>query len=391
MKTAAIICEYNPFHAGHARLFEFARANGADRIACVMSGNFTQRGEPAVADKYVRAAAALRAGADLVVELPMPYSVSGAEFFATAGVYIADRMGANELYFGSENGDISALSKVARNMLDTRFAAASHDKSGGYAKSASEIYESLFGKNEVASSPNNILALEYIKAIMRLGSTVMPVTLAREDNFSSEDANCDFPSAAALRKLITSGDFPAAAKYMGEKAALEYEKAARDDRFPIRTEKYYDYLHFFFRAADPKVLSAFHGADGGLAEYIVSRANEAPDTAAFLSSLPTKKYTNARIRRTLVSAFLGVTNADVRRFPAYSLLLAANRAGREVLARLRGREDFYVATKEADIRDDAFSAREREISDKADALYTLLMPEKRGSAFFKKMPPTIVD
>ena len=183
MKTAAIISEYNPVHAGHARLFEFARANGADRIACVMSGNFTQRGEPAVADKYVRAAAALRAGADLVVELPMPYSVSGAEFFATAGVYIADRMGANELYFGSENGDISALSKVARNMLDTRFAAASHDKSGGYAKSASEIYESLFGENEVASSPNNILALEYIKAIMRLGSTVMPVTLAREDNF----------------------------------------------------------------------------------------------------------------------------------------------------------------------------------------------------------------
>lgn len=388
MKTAAIICEYNPFHAGHARLLDFARSKGADAIACIMSGNFTQRGEPAVADKYVRAAAALRSGADLVIELPMPYSASGAEFFASAGVYIADKIGADELYFGSENGDISALLDVARNMLDERYVKASHGKSDGYARSAAELYTSLFGVSEVALSPNNILALEYIKAIMRTGSGMKPLTLAREDNFLSDSVCGEFPSATALRKLISGGDFSAAARHMGENAAREYEKAERDGRFPVSPEKYYDYLHFFFRMTDPEEISAFHGADGGMAEYLTARAKEAPDADAFLLSLPTKKYTNARIRRTLISALLGVTEEDVRQNPAYSLLLAANRTGREVLATLRGR-DFYVATKEADIRDDISSAREREISDKADALYTLLLSPKKESAFFKKLPPTV--
>lgn len=391
MKTAAVICEYDPVHTGHKRLLDRARAHGADVTVAVMSGNFVQRGEPAVTDKYVRASAALRMGADLVLELPMPYSALSAEFFASAGVSIAERIGADELWFGSESGDVAPLSAVAENMLELEDEASTRDKSLGHAVATSELYRERFG-SEPTRTPNDILGVEYIKAIKRQGLEIEPVTLDRENNFSGETLTGTYPSSTALRKAIKSGGADALDGYMSEDALSEYKKAEADGRFPANIGRYYELLLAFYRIAEAERISLCHGCGGGLAEFIISCARGAKNAPEFVEALKTKKYTDARIRRTLLSGVLGVTDADARSFPSYVTLLAANERGRALVARARKKDGAVtVVTKTADLRGlGALAERQIELSARANALYTLLMPEPREAAYFRKIAPTII-
>ena len=401
-RTSAIICEFNPFHNGHAHLFSEARKRGAENIVCIMSGNFIQRGEIAIGDKYSRAEAALLSGADLVLELPMPFSAAGAEYFATAGVEIAERLGiVCDLVFGSESGDIGRLTEIAKNQLSDEFVSALrtlYKGEAGYAAAVQLAYESLYGKNEVMASPNNILAIEYIKALMKMESKITPVTVKREDNFLSESIDGEFPSASALRRMIFSGDKEKIASHMPKEAYEVLLRAEKNGDFPTDMEKYGLYILSAMRLASPELISECEGISGGLQNRIVRTAAEARSYEELCKMLSTKKYTDARLRRALLFSSLGIKSDDMRLSPFYTRLLAVNEKGRELLSDIRKNGRISVVTKTSDKRSvieglDAEKKREAErlyeIEKKADALFTLCLKEPKEAMFYEKLSPFV--
>ncbi|MBR4296092.1 MAG: nucleotidyltransferase family protein [Clostridia bacterium] len=403
-RTAAIICEFNPLHMGHERILSFARESGADTVVCIMSGNFVQRGEPAITDKYTRARTAIEAGADLVLELPMPYSAASAEYFAFAGVSIADRLGCvDDLVFGSESGDISELSKIAENQLSKEFQNELKNLySGdmGYAVAAQSAYEKIFGSSPALKTPNNILAIEYIKALRLRSSSIRPLTISREDNFLSEELAEGYPSATALRKAVFDGDFEKIGEKMNTAAYETLLCAKEEGTFPVDMKKYSFCLYSFMRMADPEHLVGCEGMGGGLENRIVLAALESTDENEFLEKLSTKKYTDARIRRTLLAGILGVTHEDMKTEPPYVNLLAANEKGRELLSAIRKDSSIAITTRQADIKKvleecpfDQRRSAERiyEISKRADALFTMCLPKPRDAGFFEKMNPFVAN
>ena len=188
MKTSAVICEFNPFHNGHAYLLQEARKRGATHIITIMSGNFTQRGEPAIFDKYTRTRAALMCGADLVAELPLTYAAAYAERFAYGGVYLAKAFGCtNELVFGSESGDADAIIKAAKAVSDSAVRKLmKYELSGGmtFAAAREKAVFDICGNeiSDILGSPNDILGVEYCKALLSLNSAIRPVAVKRIGN-----------------------------------------------------------------------------------------------------------------------------------------------------------------------------------------------------------------
>ncbi len=402
MRTSAIICEFNPLHIGHERLIQYAKENGADKIVCIMSGNFVQRGEPAVADKYTRAKAAILSGADLVLEMPLPFSSASAEYFAKAGVYIADRLGfVDELIFGSELGNISALEEIAEKQLSPEFRQrVSHIYTGelGFPASAEKAYEELYGRNDALKSPNNILAIEYIKALKRLGSPLAVRTIERFDNYSSDEISGKYPSASALRKLIEADGFHNLEKYMPKGAYEALEEAEKQGLFPINTDKYGFALLSFLRISSAAQLSEIEGISGGLENRIIQSALSSTTYEELLKNVATKKYTDARLRRALLFSLFGIIHSDMSTMPIYVNLLAAGNGGRELLSRLRKNDEMWVVTKASDKKrliseltgfKKADAERLYELEKKADAIYSLCLEPARDAGFFERKAPLV--
>jgi len=212
MKIAGIICEYNPLHLGHTGHMEKTRlALGADcAIVCVMSGNFVQRGDFAIFNKNARAKAAIQCGADLVIELPLPYALSSAEGFAGAGVYLLDRLGVCDyITFGSESGDIGALTDAAVAIVSKKAETLTKewlDKGLSYAAAQQKAADAVLGaRSEVFKYPNNLLGIEYLKAITAYESSLKPITVKRTGDEHDSDAGL---SAFVLRKTLMRGDKP---------------------------------------------------------------------------------------------------------------------------------------------------------------------------------------
>ena len=210
MAQAGVICEYNPFHDGHLRQLQWIRAQlGADTpIVCVMSGDYVQRGEPAVFSKAVRARAAVLCGASLVAELPLPAALSSAEGFARGGVAALDALGCDTLCFGSECGDAAALQAAAQVLLRPDFGPALRRElaAGVSFAAARELAAASLGADgALLRRPNDILAVEYCKALQTLGSPMAPVTLRRDGDYHAAAPSAGQPSATALRGLLASG------------------------------------------------------------------------------------------------------------------------------------------------------------------------------------------
>lgn len=400
-KTAAIICEFNPFHLGHKRLIDFARERGAENIVCIMSGNFVQRGEPAVTDKYTRAKSAVLSGADLVLELPMPFSAGSAEYFARAGVFIADRLGiVDELVFGSETGDIETLCTEAEKTSSEAFLQVledKHVKEKGYAVAASMAYRELFGDSAVASSPNNILALEYIKALRRIGSDILPVTVLREDNYLSAELAGEYPSATALRKMTYDGELDGLCSGMTKVAYETLIGAKKCGLFPTDLDRYGEAVMSVLRLGSP---CGCEGGVGGLENRIREKALACASYSEMLAELSTKKYSDARIRRTVLSSVLGIKPEDMKNDVSFVNLLATSEKGKALLGRAKKKGTLAVITKPSELKrylasdecanKDA-ARRQAEISAMADALFTLCLPAPRNAGFFERTPPFLAD
>lgn len=226
MKAVGLVTEYNPFHNGHLyHLNKAMELTGADISVAVMSGDFVQRGEPAVLDKYTRTSMALNSGVNLVVELPVNYAVSSAESFAAGALKVLDYIKADSIAFGSESGDIERLSKLAHILCDnedTLYKEISKYTANGisYAAARQKVVEKLTDKDTAAmlTSSNNILAVEYLKAIIKNNYAIKPYTVQRQgDSYNDTDIRSEYASATALRENLKADNI---SKYIPVKAGL---------------------------------------------------------------------------------------------------------------------------------------------------------------------------
>lgn len=402
MKLAAIIAEYNPFHNGHKYQIDKARELLGDDVAIVaiMSGNYTQRGELAITDKTFRAAAAVMSGVNLVIELPFPYSCSSAEIFATAGVHIAHSIGADYLVFGSECGSIDSLNEATDIIMSEDFKekvdfikANKSYASLGYPKIAEMAYKELAHGDTLVdiSSPNNILAIEYMKAIKVLHSTITPITIMRNGAGYSESKiinNEKLQSATAIRGLITDND-NSAYEYMPNVAKVVLNKAKDEGFMPSSIEKIAPAIISSFRlntASDVKIFDA----DDGLYNRLCTLSMKTNSISSLATMAETKKHTRARIRRAIINSFFGVTSSLVKETPAYTQVLAMDDVGRSALKRIKKTADFPCITKPSDYTDlsDAVISQ-KELSNKADAIYALSLPGEISGTYYLTFTPFV--
>ncbi len=334
MEVAGIIAEYNPFHAGHAlHIAETRRQVGECAVIAVMSGNFVQRGDCAVLDKWTRARAALEGGVDLVLELPTVFAVSSAEGFARGAAAILEATGVvTHLSFGSECGNIYRLQRVAE-CLDCPLYQAGLSRFLGegmpFAACRQAAVRGLLGERaaELLSSPNNNLGVEYIRALNGMKSSIRPVTVLRRGAAHDGGGHPEYPSASFLRRQILSGALPAedpASLSWGERWVLSALRAMSEERFFALPDCGEGLSHRIYRAA----------RQGRALEEVYDLAK-------------TKRYAHSRIRRAVLWAALGLTERDRPRSPPYIRVLGANRRGREVLHEMKGKARLPMITKPA--------------------------------------------
>lgn len=387
MHTVAIICEYNPFHTGHKyQIDEIRHIFGIDtRIVAIMSGNFTQRGEVAFADKSVRAKMAVECGVNLVLELPFPFSMASAEPFAYAGVKIAEDLGVVDyLCFGSESADLPLLTKYADITASEAFlneiSKLEKDeklRGVGYAKLCEITLNKILGDSLPRLDANDILAVEYIKAIKKLGSRIIPHPIKRCGAGYNEGKilSDGYQSATAIRKLLSSGDD--SALYYIPKAANQFVLDAINlGQAPTSAERLSSAIISFFRLSSPMESNdTTMDAGGGLYNRLLANSRRTNDITTLVKLTETKKYTNARIRRAIWFSYLGVTSSDVFALPAYTQMLATDSLGRAILKEVRKQGTIQILTKPSKftcLTDVAL--RQKQAADRADSIFQLTKP-----------------
>ena len=384
MRTAGIIVEYNPLHSGHLRLLEAGRAAlGPDTaIVCVMSGNFVQRGDFALLRKHARARAAVESGADLVLELPLPWAVSSAEGFADGGVQALAATGlVDHLLFGSECGDAAALERVAAVLLTLDFRDRLRRELPGAVSFAAARQRALAGLVPPAdaallASPNNILGIEYCKALLRQKAPLRPVTIRREG--SAHDgalAPGAHPSASGLRSLLRQGKREDALALLPPAMARAYAAEEAAGRAPVFRENSERAILARLRSMTEADFAALDQGREGLWNRLYDASRTAATLQALLEAAKTKRYALARLRRMTLWAYLGLTPADVPERMPYLRVLAASGTGCRLLAEMRTSAAAPVLTKPAQVRQLGPEARRLFAHEvRATDLYTLAYP-----------------
>lgn len=397
MRTVGIICEYNPYHAGHARQLSAARREaGADVVIAVMSEHTTQRGELAVADGYVRAEAALRCGADLVIGLPFPYSSAPAEFFALGGVRILNALGADALHFGSESGDIEVLTAAASRLyspefLDTLTQYQQGHPECGIMQCRTAVYEQRYD-TPIPGGSNDLLAMAYLAALETTNSSMHPLTIRRRGqtyNDTTAPLVGQYPSATALRALWQTGGLESLRAHLPSPVLECLEKAMAQGLAPLDIDRLTPAILAFYRTATADHLTLCAEIDGGLAARLIEASKGATTLGECFSLAATKRYTTARLRRAVLFGLCGVRPEDLRTPPAYVRLLAASRTGCEYLSSIRKTCSLPILTKPADIPASPEAQRQRAIEERLESLVTLTYPTPKAASYLIKQHPTI--
>ncbi len=336
-KVAAIICEYNPFHNGHKyHIQQTKKLTGANYVMCIMSGSMVQRGEIAITDKWQRAKTAVQNGADLVIELPAYYALQSAQNFAFGAVELLNKSGAVDfLSFGSETGDVEPLCHIA-NILNnppdvfTNTLKEQMDTGIGYPAACQAALREAGVEDRL--NPNDILAVNYIKALLQLKSGIKPVAVPRTNSYHSSLASGDVASATAVRNMLKSGQ--------------DISPFVPQIPTDIYDEKRVESLILgFFRLVSANALSDVAGMEGGLAERMKSCAKTASSLNEFVSSCVTKRYTAHRIRRVMMCSVLGIKKG----FECdYIRVLASNKNGFDIISQIKQKSTLNVITKMAD-------------------------------------------
>lgn len=351
MKTVGIIAEYNPFHNGHRYQIEQARnLTNADYVIVVMSGSFVQRGTPAWTDKYLRAEMALECGADMVFSLPTAYATASAETFAFGGVSLLHQLGfVDYLCFGSECGDIHALWNIANFLIKPddsfEFAIKQLVQDGmSYPAARANAYTVATGYSpQLLEQPNNILGIEYLKALLKLHSSIEPVTLARVDHgYHVTSGKDQYLSASGIRKQYAKNHV-LPISYLPSKAISLLE--AEPDRFPIVADDFSTMLYYRLTTCSACELSSYADVSEALAMRIKNLLPQYTSASDFVNLLKTKQYTHSRISRALIHILLGIKPEHTRFAVPYANLLGFRGSASTLL---RSVNNFTVITKKAD-------------------------------------------
>ena len=367
MKTAGIIAEYNPFHNGHAyQIKEVRRKTGADYVIIVMSGDFVQRGEPAITDKYLRARMALQEGADLVLELPVLFACAGAEYFARGGVSILNSLGCvDTLCFGTEQEHLSDFEPAASLLTEEppayRQCLASYLKEGmGYpAARSAALSDCLDTDISFLRKPNNILALEYLCALKRLGSSITPVSIQRVGSgYHDHSLTGQFASATAIRNSIFGRNagfqeslaFDTLYEYMPELAIVLLKKYF-ETYGPLCIQNFSSILQYrLLTIQSPEELSSYFDIDCFLANRIFQNRFAFSSISDFTERLTSKNQTRGHIQRALFHILLNLPEPEgsAMFLPQYTRILGMKRSSSGILKCMKNSSSIPVLTKMAD-------------------------------------------
>ena len=382
MAAAGIIAEYNPLHLGHCCQLRRLRALLGEEtpVICAMSGNFVQRGDFALLGKHARAEAAVRSGADLVLEIPLSWACAPAERFAQGGVEVLLGTGlVTDLVFGSESADAGAIRSAAEALLGPDFPEALRRELAGphsFAAARQRALAGLIGEEgaEVLSRPNDILAVEYAKALLREGSEVHLVPILRQGAGHDQDGG-EYPSAGSIRRMIQEGRRAEALAAMAPAMRELYEAEEARGRAPVFAAGAERAILAQLRRMGEADFLALDAGGEGLGNRLAAAAREAASLEELLDRAKTKRYAYSRLRRLALWAYLGLRPETLPARVPYLRPLAMNQRGRALLAEARRRAALPILTKPADVRrlsPEAQAVFRREVL--ATDLYTLAFP-----------------
>ena len=362
MKVVGIVAEYNPFHNGHKFHMEQARhLTGADYVIVVMSGNFTQRGNPALVDKYTRTRMALESGADLVIELPVYYACTSAEFFAKGAIALLDKLGiVDSICFGSECGDIRMLTKIAsvlHNETDEfKLMLKAYLKEGKTFPQARTLaleatIMDFAGHSSVLASPNNILGIEYIRALMALNSSITPYTNLRIGSAYHEKRLSEHNSSAiAIRQSLEERDDLLLIKGQVPDSAYELMEANFHKTFPIFANDLSSLLKYKLLLEEPTGFSDFIDVSEDLSSRIANNLYQYTNFNDFCDLLKTRDMTYARISRCLIHVLLDLRKSNLTRYwnsgiVSYARMLGFKKSSTELLSALKASSEIPLISK----------------------------------------------
>ncbi len=394
MKILGIVAEYNPFHNGHKlHIEESKKAISRDTaVVCVMSGDFVQRGEAAVFSKFARAEAAVRCGADLVIELPLPWSLSSAEGFARGAVGLMGALNCvNYLSFGSECGDIGVLSSLATALTDPFLDSEIREElKNGVSYAAARqaaLAKSIGSLADYLAAPNNILAVEYLKAIYDQRLRIEPLTIKRIGAGHDEEGG----SASDIRGMLSQGK--QIKNYVPKEACEIFRRESEQGRGPVFMDDLESAILSRFRMMDDRIFSEIPDDSEGLGNRLIAAFHEESTLEGVLSAAKSKRYALSRLRRMCLCAALGVKRGQSDGIPPYARILAANETGRAALNIIAEKSLIPLITKPAAVKElseecvNLFA-----LESSAHDLYVLgytAQEERRGNADWRASPKMI--
>ncbi len=386
MKICALVAEYNPFHLGHQKHIEYIKSVlHAEKVVVIMSGNFTQRGEIAVMNKFTRAKHAILAGADAVLELPTVFATANAETFATGAINILNSLGCvDAICFGVESGDKQEYLDLASRMVDEskefkRALKVQLENGVSLAKAkflaVKEVYGDFFNENLI-NSPNNILGLEYVKAILKNNSKIEIYPMLREGNHNDKTLKKGITSATSIREIIKTGAFK---KLKSTMPAYVYKDLKE---YPFAFDKMC-MASLITTQADE--LEKVADCTEGLENRIKALSKDNRNIDALIEKVTTKRYPSTRIRRILTNNLLGIKEdfvKDCLSSPLYAKVLAVDEAKKEIISELANNSSIPLLTRKSDgINLKKTAVKCFNIDVLANDLYNLITDEKTNEHY----------
>ena len=366
MNVLGLITEYNPFHYGHSYHLNFSKEKTqCDFSVAVMSSSFLQRGEPAIVDKWARAKMAIDSGVDLIIELPVFYSVQSAEIFAYGGVKLLDSLNiVDYISFGSELGDMKYLKMISHILSEEpepfKKYLKKYLKDGySYAQSRTKSledymdadkYHSDFPLEDIIRSPNNILAIEYLKALHRIKSNIKPFTIKRVGNdYREEELSGKFSSSGALRRQILKNNLVKIKNLVPPSAYEELLKYDENKYSFNSLENYSEIILYLLRTASKDKLNNLMDMENGLENRILKYSYKCNSLSSLVNCVSTKRYTKTRIQRILIHLLLNMNKDEFslfnKSYPKYIRILGANKKGLKILKEIKKKSDVKIISK----------------------------------------------
>ena len=359
MNITGIITEYNPFHLGHLHhLTSAKKSTNCDGVVCIMSGNFMQRGGPAIVDKWKRTEMALLNGVDLVLELPTFYAVSSAESFAHGAVSILNSLGViDNLFFGSECGDIKTLTKIAQTLAFEndiyKQILKKHLNTGLPYVKARELalieYSNDENINDVISSSNNILGIEYIKSILRLNSSIKPMTLKREGAlYNDKELNNHFSSATSIRQCLKNNELSTIYNDVPESSFYVLSKL-KEQNYPFSfDEDIFSYIKYLI-TTECINFNNLPEANEGLDKKLLKEIYSSKSLEELILKVKSKRYTYTKISRILTQIYIGFYKYDFTKYQLnnhhYARVLGFTENGKKILTKIKANSTIPLITK----------------------------------------------